>query len=523
MLKNTQKIIKEKDKESLYATYLDLYKYDAIDYKKISKNKIYEEIVNFFIYVPENIYFYLSENTLEALVEDKPLSLNPEYEDVMTLLDLCVIYLDKTIDTKNGSKDIYKLNEDFKEVISYLKEDISSALIETNLNDFLKGIIDLYGFLSFDDYYKFYKDIFISSPYDYSCGDEFLSKDEFIERVLNSYIPFSCSFNEKYIYKTIFASAFKNSIEKISEIIKSNPYFKKYKQYDIDFIMNYANSYENPSVNSDVYNDASISSCLRVLKGFSLLPTLEYIYNEKTLNGLKEEELKKIMFVHETTPKWLLKGHTINDIKLKENKNKIKFKKINKEIPVFNDESYLDYRNLICDIYEFVASKNHYDYLNLKEMENVDMDDFLSSRDKFLLSKNKYLDDFIKNRKEKITSKDLEIINSMRNLVSLKVMVLDLTNEGLIVLDFINNIRLLVKPLSVPFYELFKYYNKYCFIDLSFLPYKNIITYDAFLIPQEMNAFMFNTDINDLENFNKLKLIKTAVEFIEFYKEKKIL
>ena len=201
MLKNTQKIIKEKDKESLYATYLDLYKYDAIDYKKISKNKIYEEIVNFFIYVPENIYFYLSENTLEALVEDKPLSLNPEYEDVMTLLDLCVIYLDKTIDTKNGSKDIYKLNEDFKEVISYLKEDISSALIETNLNDFLKGIIDLYGFLSFDDYYKFYKDIFISSPYDYSCGDEFLSKDEFIERVLNSYIPFSCSFNEKYIYK----------------------------------------------------------------------------------------------------------------------------------------------------------------------------------------------------------------------------------------------------------------------------------------------------------------------------------
>ena len=112
--------------------------------------------------------------------------------------------------------------------------------------------------------------------------------------------------SSSYEKVTSFASAFKNSIEKISEIIKSNPYFKKYKQYDIDFIMNYANSYENPSVNSDVYNDASISSYLRVLKGFSLLPTLEYIYDEKTLNGLKEEELQKIMFVHETTPKWLL-------------------------------------------------------------------------------------------------------------------------------------------------------------------------------------------------------------------------
>ena len=98
------------------------------------------------------------------------------------------------------------------------------------------------------------------------------------------------------------------------------------------------------------------------------------------------------MFVHEITPKWLLKGHTLDDIKLKENKNKIKFTKVMNETPVFKDESYLDYRNFICHIYEFVASKNDYDYLDLKEMDDVDIEDFLSVREKFLLSKDKYLD-----------------------------------------------------------------------------------------------------------------------------------
>ena len=395
---------------------------------------------------------------------------------------------------------------------------MSIALIETQINDFLKGIIDIYGFLSFDDYYKFYKNIFFDSAYDFTPDEEILTKDEFIERVLSSYVVFSSSFNEKYIYKNIIGAAFKNSPENIFNTIKSNPYFKKYKEYDLDFIMSYANSFENYSVNRDVYEGSSIPLYLRVLKGFSLLPALDYIYDEKSL---KEDELQKIMFVHEITPKWLLKGHTLDDIKLKENKNKIKFTKVMNETPVFKDESYLDYRNFICDIYEFVASKNDYDYLDLKEMDDVDIEDFLSVREKFLLSKDKYLDEFIKNRKEKITSKDLEIIKAIKHSICLKFIVLDLTSEGLIILDFVNNIRLLIKPLSIPFYEFFKDYNKYTFIELSIFPYKNIITYDCFLIPQEMNAFMFNLDLKDLENFNELKLIKTADEFIEFYKDKK--
>lgn len=106
MLKNAELFIKGRDKESLYTTYLDLYKYDDIDYKKITKNKLYEEIVNFFIYIPENLSYFLSEKTLEVLVEDNLINLDPDYEDVMALLELCVIYFDKTID-KNMVKKLF--------------------------------------------------------------------------------------------------------------------------------------------------------------------------------------------------------------------------------------------------------------------------------------------------------------------------------------------------------------------------------------------------------------------------------
>lgn len=67
---------------------------------------------------------------------------------------------------------------------------MSIALIEAQINDFLKGIIDIYGFLSFDDYYKFYKNIFFDSVYDFTPDEEILTKDEFIEKVLSSYVVF---------------------------------------------------------------------------------------------------------------------------------------------------------------------------------------------------------------------------------------------------------------------------------------------------------------------------------------------
>lgn len=43
--------------------------------------------------------------------------------------------------------------------------------------------------------------------------------------------------------------------------------------------MHYANSFENYAVNRDVYNGISIPLYLKVSKAFSLLPTIEYIYD----------------------------------------------------------------------------------------------------------------------------------------------------------------------------------------------------------------------------------------------------
>ena len=69
--------------------------------------------------------------------------------------------------------------------------------------------------------------------------------------------------------------------------------------------------------------------------------------------------------------------------------------------------------------------------------------------------KNKYMNEFLKDREEKITSSDLEIVNAMRHIVHIRALVMDLTKEGLIVFDFMNNIRILIKPLSLPFYDFF--------------------------------------------------------------------
>ena len=174
--------------------------------------------------------------------------------------------------------------------------------------------------------------------------------------------------------------------------------------------MSYANSFKLDLIDDDVYEDFYVVLNLRIKNNFSTFPTLDCFLNIDKINELEGNELEKLALVNEITPKWILKGHSCNDLILKQNKNKIEFKKGILENPIFKDQSYLDFRNLICDIYEYVAKKNKINHLNLNDMENVDLDDFIVASREFITKKDKYLDEFLKNRKEKIISNDLEII-----------------------------------------------------------------------------------------------------------------
>ena len=105
--------------------------------------------------------------------------------------------------------------------------------------------------------------------------------------------------------------------------------------------MNYANSFEINIINDDVYEDIRVILNLRMQNNFSIFPSLENFFNIDKLNKLKENEIQNLLLVNEITPKWFLKGYSINDLILKQNKKRIEFKKGIIEDSIFKDQSYL--------------------------------------------------------------------------------------------------------------------------------------------------------------------------------------
>ena len=93
---------------------------------------------------------------------------------------------------------------------------------------------------------------------------------------------------------------------------------------------------------------------------------------------------------------------------------------------------------------------------------------------------------------------------------------LDISEDGLILLDFENDVRLLVKALAVPFVELFK--TKNILIDVTLIPYNGVITYDSFLQQNLIEMSQINLSKDKIETYDELQLLQTDEEFLEFYK-----
>ena len=127
-----------------------------------------------------------------------------------------------------------------------------------------------------------------------------------------------------------------------------------------------------------------------------------------------------------------------------------------------------------------------------------------------------YVSSFIKSGARILNYDDYIVLNSLRESRRSSYIILDITKEGLILLDFKNDVRLLVKALAVPFVELFK--TKNILIDVTLIPYNGVITYDSFIQQNLIEMPQINLTKDKIETYDELQFLQTEEEFLEFYK-----
>ena len=248
------------------------------------------------------------------------------------------------------------------------------------------------------------------------------------------------------------------------------------------------------------------------------LPDAERFFQDED-EDVNEDKLNEYLHINFNTPKWLLKGNTIIYIKVSKLNDKLE---INEDIideTIFKDKNeYFKFKKLICDYYDYCAEKIIHKKLNFYDFDNVtgSEEEMVEVFDKVAEKSDYYVSSFIKSGARILNYDDYIVLNSLRVSRRSSYMILDITKEGLILLDFKNDVRLLVKALAVPFIELFK--TKNILIDVTLIPYNGVITYDSFIQQNLIEMSQINLTKDKIETYDELQLLQSEEEFLEFYK-----
>lgn len=209
-----------------------------------------------------------------------------------------LLYKSLIIDSENN------IDENFRNLLLKLIGETSNIIEKVTNNTLIKGLIDLYGCISFNDLYRIFKD------YRPLINFEDFKKIIDDSRLINYY----CEVNETHIYR-------KEASENLKEIM----FFQKslhdrYKIFSIENVIYFANRFHFRGVKTPYEYERTSASA-------ELFP--EFVEGE---NPSKEKYAPLLIF-NSTQPKWHFCGYSFNEIikKIDDADDAIKFKLNKKE------------------------------------------------------------------------------------------------------------------------------------------------------------------------------------------------
>lgn len=493
-------------KDGTYETYYSLFKSTAKYYDKVTKKEMYFKIVNYFKEDHERILYFLTTSLVNYLKnydnkKDKELSSNDDFIR-------CKLFIEDYI--YQEKKEI--LNPEYNWLISYVKNNYYKALEISEFVDFNKGLLDLYGILTKEDMFKMYKDAFPESK---------LSFKEYDKQITKSYIILFANYGKKYIYYKCIDKQF-NLRRYLQSIKDACEHYNivDYKRYSKEQVLSFANKFMlfPIEIDEDSFQFYLISDHSHYFSSLMDLPEPDRFFQEEDEDE-NEDKLNEYLHINYNTPKWLLKGNTIIDIKVSQHNDELEINEDINDETIFKDKNeYFKFKKLICDYYDYCAKKIIHKKLNLYDFDNVtgSEEEIVEVFDKVAEKSDYYVSSFIKSGARILNYDDYIVLNSLRESRRSSYIILDINEDGLILLDFENDVRLLVKALAVPFVELFK--TKNILIDVTLIPYNGVITYDSFLQQNLIEMSQINLSKDKIETYDELQLLQTDEEFLEFYK-----
>jgi len=458
-------------------------------YERITQKEMYQAILSAFEKSPTLFENCLSLETLDFLLgflknKDQRYSLLDNlysYRDDFQFLDGLGIF-----DFKGT------LNPDFLPLVERLaKEDSSELRNRLKYLTIVKGYLDLYGMIELDELAKVFA----------LQGDASIKAKD-IKILLNT--PLIAHF---YIIEGKKVLRISISEDDLPGFLKARRAYDDlpYAPYSFEEAFAYANDFVplNHPLAKQIREEQK--KFHDYLHDFSAYPNPFGVL----LKEASDEEYGEYASINSSIPKWVLKGHTFAQLQIEKDKTDKALSAVDEK--TFGPELFFLYKGTIHSFYAIIAKK-----LALKaNLEN----DTLSAQDyeKILADMHAHFDEDVDlyraSLKDGITATAHEILKGLRESYFGHFIISDITERGLLLIDFETEHSFLVRPLGTPWHDMLRSSLKQSLVEMNIMPFRDFLAYDTFVCPSSMYIDMRNLKTKEDVALETPRLIATPEQF----------
>ncbi len=469
-------------KIALYNTYSFLLEDEGKALSSLTREKMYEGILDLFHQIPWVFYGSLSEETrqfLRDLQAKKTAPLAPDdprvfQDDFQLLYRLLVL-------NERG-----EFNDDFTPLLQSMDHENPQA-VEAALAEiaYLKGLLDIYGYIEREKLLE----LLASGP----LGA--LDKKQFSFFLSFPLVNYFYRVGSKQIYRF-----------EISEQLNA---FLKKRQLNIDLdyrvysgaeVLSYANRFYFPKWKKNAQIIQKERKDLSRLLSEHEDPFGIY-YDGEYHDKPQDEDYS---LVNENTPKWYLKGHSLGELaalKLQEDHRIVLIEERD-----IGPEIFFPFKDTIVGVYNLAKETLH-----LKgDVATGDMpwDDLEKIKKEFYAHRESYLQSYIASLQRPLTPYELDTVKGLREAIPSSFIFHSLSKDGAVMIDTKDGKRYLVHPLGMGFSEMLQggVYDE--LVSTVIVPFEDYLTYDSFISSQKVFV-SFSEDLH----LDEGKLIRSDKDF----------
>jgi hypothetical protein len=428
-------------------------------YSKITVQGIYDAILDSFSQNQHTFEDCLSNQTATFLVgllndpnrhfpwTDAPITLQ---DDFMFLAGLGVFDLEG------------KINPDFlpfvQKVALSLKKGLPNIL---NGLATVKGYLDLYGCISVADFQKVLN----------RSGASPVSREEVLAMIQEPLIAHYYLLDGENIVRTIILQG------GIDDFLSAREAFKNldYAEYPQNDVVSFANRF--------VFSSHPLKNLILVqywkFEDRSHFFSLFQDPYGSLLDKEGKEEQEKYDLANLSTPKWILKGHSMMELKVSDD---CKGKTLSRVQERTMDPELFDvYKKTVYGFYQTIAKKLHrsVDF----ESDQMTGEDFAAILKDLHTHFEEDVALYQRSQEGELDFLSLRVLAGLRASFFGRFLINDITEKGLLLLDLENHRSFLIRPLSTPWHDMLSSSLKQSFLDLNIVPFQDYLTYDTFVCP----------------------------------------